>query len=201
MTPSEIRPKYNESIARTAVDNLNANGFQAFYCPSSKEAVEKVLSLIPSGSVCSWGGSVTIEETGLLEQVKKSFKVIDRDTAANGEERADLMRKALSCDVFLTSFNAVSQEGTAVNIDGNGNRVAAITFGPKSVIALVGINKITLTEEEALFRAEDVAAPKNAMRFGKEPSEADQIMNIVQILKRGGNGRIKVVIAGEELGF
>ncbi len=202
MTDSNINSVFYEHVASEVVANLKSRGFEAYYCPDSKSAVEKALSLIPQGSVCGWGGSMTIEETGLLSKVKESFKVIDRDTASTPQERTLLMRKILTeANVFLTSFNAVSKDGTVVNIDGNGNRVAAITFGPESVIALVGMNKIVESESAAIQRTKTVAAPKNAIRFGKNASDAPSLCNVTQILTGGGNGRIKVVLAGEELGF
>lgn len=184
------------------VKNLNERGFSACFCESKGEALKKALSLMEENSSVSWGGSMSIIECGLLEKVKEgNFKVIDRETAKSSEERVELMKKALFADYFLCSFNALSEDGIAVNIDGNGNRVAAITFGPKNVIAVVGKNKICKSEEDALKRAKTVAAPKNVVRFGKDESEADSICNIIQILKRGGNGRIKVILCGEELGF
>lgn len=202
MTNTQIKEAFYGEKAAEVVANLNSRGFEAFYCPDSKAAVEKALSLIPQGAVCGWGGSMSIEETGLLAKVKENFKVIDRDTAANGQERTVLMRRIIAeADVFLTSFNAVSKDGTVVNIDGNGNRVAAITFGPSTVIALVGMNKIVESEQAAVERAKTVAAPKNAIRFGKKACDAPSLCNITQILTNGGKGRIKVILTGEELGF
>ncbi|MFD1908580.1 lactate utilization protein [Paenibacillus rhizoplanae] len=116
--------------------------------------------MIPEQSSVSWGGSVTLEEIGLLNRVcQGSYTVTDRDTAQTMEERYDLMRQSLLCDTYLTSFNAISEDGILVNIDSVGNRVAAITFGPRSVVAVVGMNKVCKTAEDAVIRARTYAAP------------------------------------------
>ena len=191
-----------KSLIDETIKNLNQNGFEACFCQTVKEAVEKVLSLIPSGASVGFGGSMSCVDSGLLDRVRTGpYKVIDREKAGDSAERRALMKKCLTADVFLTSFNAVSKNGSVFNIDGNGNRVAAITFGPDSVIALVGVNKLCNDEESAKERVLKTAAVKNAIRFGKTAEEADSICNIYQKVVRGGNGRIKVVICGEELGY
>ena len=186
----------------TTAEMLKNRGYEVYVYETAAEGVEKALSLIPEKSSVSWGGSMSVVDSGLLDKVKAgNYVLIDRDTAQSKEERVEIMRKGLTADYFLCSFNALAKDGTVINIDGNGNRVAAISYGPKYVIALVGANKITETEEEGLVRARTVAAPKNAVRFGMDPSKADSICNIIQILKNGGNGRIKVILVNEELGY
>lgn len=183
------------------IENLKKRGFEAVFAQTKAEAVEKALAFIPEGSSVSWGGSVSIEESGLLDRVKNgNYKVIDRDSAKSPEEKSELMRKALSADTFLTSFNAVSEDGVLFNIDGNGNRVAAISFGPASVVALVGINKIVPTEADLEDRALKVAAPKNAQRL-KLASEKDICAIFVKTRISRVKGRIKIVLVGEELGY
>ena len=156
---------------------------------------------MPENSSVSWGGSVSIEEAGLLERVKSGkYTLIDRDKAKTPEERAEIMRQGLTADIFLTSFNAVSEDGVLFNIDGNGNRVAAIAFGPKSVIALVGINKIVPTEADLEKRALSVAAPKNAQRL-KLANDQDICATFVKTRVCRAKGRIKIIVVGEELGY
>ena len=202
MTKKEIESSYNDYLGNLTAENLKKRGFDAYYFPAIEEAVAKALSFIEPSSSVGWGGSASIEECGLMQKIRSgSFTLIDRETAANPDERREIMIKCLSADFFLTSFNAVSEDGVVVNIDGNGNRTSAIGFGPKNVIALVGINKIAHTAEDALSRARTTAARKNCIRFGVSPAEAESLCNIVQILKSGGKGRIKVLIVGEELGF
>ncbi len=183
------------------IENLKKRGFEALYAATKAEAVEKALSYIPEGSSVSWGGSVSIEESGLLDRIKKGkYKVIDRATGKTPEEKYELMRKGLTADTFLTSFNALSEDGVLFNIDGNGNRVAAITFGPDSVVALVGINKIVKSEAELEERALKVAAPKNAKRLALA-DEKDICAVFVRHRICRVKGRIKIILVGEELGY
>ncbi len=189
------------------VQVLNGLGYEAFFEKDCNAAVKRVLSMIAKDDVVSWGGSASVVDSGLLAEVKKNYTVIDRDSAKDSAERVELMRKALTCDVFLTSFNAVSEDGCVVNIDGNGNRTSAIAFGPKTVIALVGMNKVCKTLDDAYSRAKNVAAVINAARFDKMKtpsvhSDPDKICTIIQTLRFCSNkGRIKVVLVGEELGY
>lgn len=186
--------------AEKVIEALKKRGFEALYAETKAEAVEKALALMPAKSSVAWGGSVSIVESGLLEKVKAGdYVLIDRDTAKNPEERMELMRKSLTSDIFLTSFNAVSEDGVLFNIDGNGNRVAAITFGPKSVVALVGMNKLVASEADLEKRALTVAAPKNAKRLNVEEKDICAIFVKTRICKN--KGRIKIVLCGEDLGY
>ncbi|WP_339223352.1 lactate utilization protein [Paenibacillus sp. FSL H8-0332] len=214
----------NRLLASKVIKNLQNRKFEAYYCDNAIEAVEKALSLIPEQSSVSWGGSVTLEEIGLLNRVRQgSYTVTDRDTAQTMEERYDLMRQSLLCDTYLTSFNAISEDGILVNIDSVGNRVAAITFGPRSVVAVVGMNKVCKTAEDAVIRARTYAAPINANRcsvssspFLHSPQKTPCLINgacgdcksddcicsyIVETRMCKTAGRIKVILVGESLGF
>ena len=183
------------------VENLKKRGFDAVFAKNKTEAVERALGFIPENSSVSWGGSVSIEESGLLDKIKAgNYRVIDRSHAKTPEEKFDLMRQGLLADVFLTSFNAVSEDGILFNIDGNGNRVAAIAFGPKTVVALVGINKIVKNEAELEERALKIAAPKNAKRLSLA-DEKDICAIFVKTRICRTKGRIKIIIVGEELGY
>ena len=156
MTPKETR---NEKLARRMIKNLEHRNFEAFYCATAAEAVEKVSTLIPDGSSVTWGGSMTIREIGLTEALHtRKLRVLDRDRAANSDEVQRIYREAFSADYYLSSANAISEDGVLVNIDGNGNRVAAITFGPKHVIFVVGLNKVTQDVASALARARSTAS-------------------------------------------
>ncbi|WP_407425204.1 lactate utilization protein [Treponema sp.] len=183
------------------IENLKKRGFEAVFAATKGEAVEKALSFMKEGSSVSWGGSVSIEDSGLLAKVKAgNFKLIDRDNAKTPEERAEIMRQGLTADNFLTSFNAVSEDGVLFNIDGNGNRVSAITFAAKSVVALVGINKIVPQESDLEKRALTVAAPLNAKRL-KLSNEHDICATFVKTRICKPAGRIKIILVGEELGY
>ena len=207
-----IKKRYDKA-GPVVVEAMKKRGFEAYYVSTAEEAREKALELIPENSVVSWGGSITIDEIGLKQAViDRGCKVINRDEAESPEERMELMRKALTCDVFLMSVNAVSEGGQLVNIDGNGNRVAALCYGPKEVIVVAGMNKVAGNLEEAYARARKFAAPVNAQRFnlatpcGKTGLCADClspecICSQIVVTRRSSGGRIKVILVGEELGF
>ena len=155
----------NELLGKSVIKNLAKRNMEGYYCATKEEALAKALELIPETDVVAWGGSVTIDEIGLLAAVKARNPVIDRDTAATMEEKVELMRKGLTCDTFLMSTNAMSEDGILVNIDGNGNRVASLIFGPKQVVIIAGVNKIAKDLDSAIARVRSNAAPINAQRF------------------------------------
>lgn len=194
-------------------ENFNKRGFEAYYCPTKDEALQKAISLIPENHVVSWGGSVSINDIGLRPYVLEHRQVIDRDTAKTPEERQQLLRQALLCDTFIMGTNAATEDGQLYNIDGTGNRVAALIFGPKQVLVIVGMNKVEPTLEAAIARARSVASPMNMQRFSKKTPCAitgmcadclspDSICNqMVRTRRCAPAGRIKVILVGENLGF
>lgn len=211
-----LEPKkkmYDKSGPRVAAA-LHKRNMEGYYCSTADEAVEKVLELIPAGDVVSWGGVATVDELGIKERLRhRGQPVIDRDTAHTPEERMAMLHQALTCDTFLMSSNAISEDGQLVNIDGMGNRVAALCFGPKQVIVVAGMNKVAADLDGAIARARHIAAPANAQRFnGKTPCSANgqcadctspdcicAQMVVTRFCKVPG--RIKVVLVGEELGL
>lgn len=194
-------------------ENFNKRGFEAYYCPTKDEALQKAISLIPENHVVSWGGSVSINDIGLRPYVLEHRQVINRDTAKTPEERQQLLRQALLCDTFIMGTNAATEDGQLYNIDGTGNRVAALIFGPKQVLVIVGMNKVEPTLEAAIARARSVASPMNMQRFSKKTPCAitgmcadclspDSICNqMVRTRRCAPAGRIKVILVGENLGF
>ena len=204
----------NAALGQSLVAKMEKRGFEAYYCADKEAALEKALELISETDVVSWGGSMTIAEVGLLDAVKQRNPVIDRDTAKSAEEKMELMRKALLCDTFIMSSNAISADGQLVNIDGNGNRVAALIFGPKQVVVIAGLNKVAGSLDAAIDRARNVAAPINAQRFAGLATPCyklghcadcqlpESICAQVVITRRSRTaGRIKVILVGEHLGF
>ena len=204
----------NKLLGETLVKNLTKRGMGAYYCATKEEALAKALELIPETDVVSWGGSVSVKDIGLLAAIKRRNPVIDRDLADTPEEKMELMRNALLCDTFLMSSNAISKDGQLVNIDGNGNRVAALIFGPKQVIMIVGMNKITGTLEGAIDRARHVAAPINAARFPRLSTPCAKLGTCADCIAPDAvccqvvitrvsriKERIKVILVGENLGF
>ena len=202
---------YYEKRAQILIKNLQKRQFEAYYCENREKALEMALSLIPKGSVVGWGGAMSAQQIGLLEAMHgEDYRCIDRDLAP---DRVQAMRECLLSDVFITGANALSLEGEMVNIDGMGNRVAAICYGPKSIIVIAGMNKVADTLEDAIRRARTVAAPMNKQRFPAETpclvtgSCADCkvpgcICNQILVTRNcRPAGRIKFILVGEELGL
>lgn len=211
---TEMQKKYYNKRGALLVKNLKNRHFDAYYCETKEEALEMALSLIPQGDTVGWGGTVTCQQIGLLDAVRNgNFRAIDRDACTTMEEREEAMRKALLADTFLTSANAISLDGQMVNIDGNGNRVAAIVYGPKQVIVVAGMNKVEDNLDAAIRRARTVAAPMNQQRFGlPNPCGATGscgdcktetcICNHILITRHCRPvGKIKFILVGEDLGL
>ena len=203
-----------KNIAKKLIPMLEKRNFDVYYCENGGEAADKAMSLIDKNDSVSWGGSYTVSQIGLIEKLRTSgYNLIDREKGGSAEERAEIMRQGLLADTFLMSSNAVTEDGILVNIDGNGNRVAAMCFGPKSVIMIIGMNKVCPTLEEAEDRAHNIAAVKNAERFGLTKTGcahgkcvnclSDECMctYIVKTRRSKEKGRIKIILVGESLGF
>ncbi|MBQ7691759.1 MAG: lactate utilization protein [Muribaculaceae bacterium] len=210
-TPIELR---NRRLGEHLIAQLRRRNIEGYYCETAGEAVERVQSLIADGSSVTWGGSMTIRDMGLTQALhnRGTLRVIDRDKAPDRETAAQMYLEAFSADVYLSSANAISEDGVIVNIDGNGNRVAAITWGPKKVIFVIGVNKVAQSVEAAVARARSTASPTNASRFGiATPCQTDGvchnchspqcICNYVHLLRNSPGGRHTVVVVGEPLGY
>lgn len=211
---ADPKQKYYEKRGQILVKNLRSRHFDAYYCADKAAALEKALELIPKGASVGWGGAMSAQQIGLVDAVRSSdYAAIDRDKGTTPEERTAIQKKCLSADVFLTGANALSMDGEMVNIDGTGNRVAAIVYGPETVLVVAGMNKVEDTLEDAITRARTVAAPINKQRFpNMTPCEVTGtcadcksegcICNQILITRHcRPAGRIKFIIVGEELGF
>lgn len=211
MSPKEL---FYEKRAAVLVRNLKARHFDACYCATSSEALAKALEWIPEGALVGWGGAASAQQIGLMSALSSgNYRTIDRDRCKTPEEREQAARDCFSADVFITGANALSMDGQMVNIDGMGNRVAAIIYGPKQVLVIAGMNKVTATLETAIERARTVAAPTNEQRFlGDTPCAVtgvcsdckceDCICNQIVITRHcRPAGRIRFILVGEELGF
>ena len=192
-------------------ENFNKRGFEAYYVKTTEEALLKSAELIPSKHIVSWGGSMTVKQIGLLDYVRKHYGVIDRE---NAKDPMEAMKQSLHADTFLMGSNGASEDGQLVNIDGNGNRVAALCFGPSQVIVVIGLNKVKKTIEEATDYARHHEAPMNCQRFEalntpcningmcNDCNSEDCICNQILHTRRSKpKGRIKVIIVGEDLGL
>jgi len=198
---------------------LESNNFDVYLAENKQAACETVLKdIIPNlnARTISWGGSMTFIDTGLYAQLKENpdLAVLDTfDKKITAEEMLERRRQALLVDLFITGTNAVTETGQLVNLDMIGNRIGALTFGPKWVIVLVGRNKIAADLDEAMFRVKNYVAPVNSMRLDKktpcvktsycqECKSPDRICNTWTITEKSfPKGRVKVVLINEDLGF
>lgn len=207
--------KHYETLANTIIKNLAKRRMEGSYCATIEEAVAKAESYLTDGASVSFGGSVTLEETGMLAALRnnKNIHLIDRATAKSPEESKKIMHDALSADFYFMSTNAITIDGELVNIDGNGNRLAALVYGPEHIIIIVGMNKVAANVEEAISRIHTTAAPMNCQRLERntpcaatgvcaECTSPDCICchTVVTRYSRFEN-RIKVILVGEELGY
>ena len=210
-TPKE---KYYEKRGNILVKNLQSRHFEAYYCANKEEALKKALELIPEGSCVGWGGAMSCEEIGLMKALHAgNYRPMDRSLAKSPEEREQMMRDMLFSDVFLTGANGLSLDGQMVNIDGTGNRAAAIIYGPKHVIVVAGMNKVEDSLEDAVTRARTVAAPMNNQRFDNDnpcsvTGTCGNCKNLTCICHQivitrhcRPAGRIKFILVGEDLGL
>ena len=211
---TEFEKMYYEKRASVLVKNLRSRHFEAYYCDTRQDALAKALELIPEGSLVSWGGAMSAQQIGLIGAMRVgNYRTIDRDKCVTAEEREQAMKDALFCDTFLMGANAMSMDGEMVSIDGTGNRIGALVYGPKSVIVIVGMNKVEDTLEEAIRRARTVAAPKNKQRFGDgtpcavtgvcgDCKSEKCICNHIVITRHcRPEDRIKFILVGEDLGL
>ncbi|MBP5661689.1 MAG: lactate utilization protein [Clostridia bacterium] len=208
-----VKGSRNALLGNTLVKALSARHFDACYCPTRADACAKALEMIAPGSSVAWGGGMSLIECGLIDALRAGdYVLFDREKVLP-EDRQALYAKMLTADTFLMSANAISQTGELVNIDGTGNRVAALCFGPKQVIVIAGLNKAAPTLRDAVIRARSTAAPLNAQRFLLQTpcratgvcgdcKGADSICaQIVLTRLCRPAGRIKVILCGEDLGF
>lgn len=219
---SVIDRKIEKTIA-----NLKANNMEAYFCRTKEDVASLAHSLISPGDTIANGGSVSLAETGIIDMIKnKKYNYLDRAREGITPEEIDkVYRDTFSADVYFTSANAVTENGELYNVDGNGNRVAAIVYGPKSVVVVCGYNKIVSNLKEAELRVKEIAAPANTLRLNKDTfcskcgvcssvkngestgiaqgcKSQDRICcsYLVTAYQRQKN-RIKVIIVGEELGY
>ncbi|GAA0116262.1 lactate utilization protein [Clostridium senegalense] len=206
---------HNDTLGRKVVKALEKNQFHAIYVDTKEEAENFIMYHIKSGDNIAFGGSQTIKAMNLKRKIRElGGNIIDHgEEGLSKEEKLSIMRKELISDLFLCSSNAITLDGKLVNIDGAGNRVAAMSFGPKKVIIVAGINKIVENVEEGFKRIQNNVAPKNCKRLGvKNPciiegtcvncNSQSRICRISSVItKRPMQSDISVIIVGEELGY
>ena len=209
------RQMHYETLAGTIIKNLARRRMEGYYCATVEDAEKMAFSFLTPGCTVSFGGSMTLEDTGMLTALRHDpgITLLDRAQAKTPEETKKIYHDALSSDFYFMSTNAITKDGELVNIDGTGNRLAALCFGPKQVLVLCSAGKIQPPTETAVSRARNTAAPANALRFGgKTPCAADGLCHNClspdcicnQILLTRAcrpAGRIHVFLIGEELGL
>ena len=214
----EARDWYWELKARNTVTALNENGFNAYYENTAEDAVTRILSYVPPDALVGLGGSVTLREMQVPDLLReRGNRVADhweaRRSGASPEEVREIRMQHLNSDVFITSTNAVTEDGQLINVDGGGQRVAAMIYGPKRVIVVTGVNKIVGDIDEGIWRARNVAAPMNTKRLSRKTPCAetgvcgdcdspDRICNATTIIhRRPRDTEIIVIIVNKELGY
>lgn len=210
----DLKKEYYRRTAETIIKNMEQRNMSACYAATKQEATQKVCSLIEDNASISWGGSMTLLEIGLFEQLSTnpSYKLFDRSTVLP-DQIEDIYRAAFSCDYYIMSSNAVTLDGKLINIDGTGNRTAALIYGPKNVIIVAGMNKVATNEHEALSRVKNIASPLNALRMNKDtPCTKTGMCHdcltpdcicMQTVITRNSRikDRIKVILVGETLGY
>ena len=209
MNPNLFRR--NELLAQKVIRGLESRNMSGYYAASREEALRLALSLIPEGSTVTMGGGMSVHEIGLPQALREGNRnFLDRDKT---EDKRAAMLAAYDADAFLSSVNAMTEDGVLINIDGNANRVSAIAQGPKKVLFIVGMNKVCPDVDSAMKRARGVAAPANAQRFGLSTpcSKTGSCMNckspdticcqfLITRFSRHA-GRIHVILVNDSLGF
>lgn len=207
------------------IKNLEKNNMKPYYCETKEEAAELVKSLLTKGCTVSHGGSVTLKEVGITELLNSGdYNYLDRSKCETREETEDIYRKSFSADFYLTSSNAITENGELYNVDGNSNRIACIAYGPENVIVVAGANKIVENIDKAIERVKTVCAPMNTRRLNlttycsikdsctsltKESpfmcdgcaSDARICCNYLVSAQQRKKDRIKVIIVNENLGY
>jgi len=203
-----------KTIIDRTIENLKENGFTVKYFEDSNSAKAAILDEVTPDQTVGFGGSMTIADLGIYEALKDKGNPVYWHMKANDKEhRNALLKKAAASDIYLSSSNAITESGMLVNIDGTGNRLSAMLYGPDRVIIVAGVNKITRSLDEALIRIKNIAAPPNAKRIGRNTPCAklgkcmncnvpDRICKATLIIDRQPNGvPITIYLVGESLGY
>lgn len=210
----DAKNEFYKIKAENVIKSFAKRNIEGYYAENAESARKKMLELIKENSLVSWGGSKTLQEIGIFEQLKEgNYNLLDRTTAENSTEKEKIYHQALNSDYYLMSSNAITQSGKLINVDGNGNRLAALIYGPKNIIIAAGMNKVTTDEESAVKRVRNQAAPANVVRLDKKTPcaktgychscQVEDTICCQTVITRYSRQkeRIKVILVGEELGF
>ena len=206
----ENRQAYHRLLAEKTLLNLAVRGIDGEYIEDKDTALQRILALIPHGSSVSKGGSATIDELRVIEALHNSgCQIIDPNSGKDGVEKDAIAHDAIAADVYLMSANAISATGEIVNIDVIGNRVSALCYGPKRILMVVGINKLTQDLPSAIQRAKGIASSMTVLAHNQRFEDFDGLDSAGehagnQMLVTTGSvisGRLHVIIVGEQLGY
>ncbi len=211
---AEAKEWYREALANKVIKSLEKNNIIGLYVKTKEEALNKVISMIPEGSTVGYGGSISLDQIGVKDVLRAgNYNFIDRNKPGlSADEIKQMQKDALLADYFLMSTNALTMDGELVNVDGNGNRIAAMIFGPEKVIIVAGINKIVDDLDAAMIRIKDYATPILSRRRGRAvpcaqtgvcvdcraPQRSCNTICIIENQRR--KDRMTIIIVGEELG-
>ena len=204
-----------ETRIKKTIEALKANNMNGYLVSSKDELIEKIKELTNEGDVVATGGSMSLFETGVIDHLRCGrYEFLDRyKEGLTSEEIKAIYRGAFSADVYFSSANAITEEGELYNVDGNGNRVAAMLYGPDKVIVVAGFNKIVEDLEEAIERNRKIAAPINAKRLDRKTpctrvgtcmdcKSPEKICREYTLIRSQGNpDRIHVIFLNEDLGY
>ncbi|MGE5404431.1 MAG: lactate utilization protein [Candidatus Saccharibacteria bacterium] len=207
MTPKEC---YNSLLAQKLIEEFSKRNFEGIYCETKEDALQKVLEMIPKDKLVSCGGSATLHEIGVLTALKdRGYNFLDPNDAEGGTAKEQAAHLALGADYFLMGCNAIAATGELVNADGIGNRTAALIFGPKNVIVIAGLNKVTPNLDAAVLRVKTYASQMVMLKFKQDYTSFDELSqaaegawsHLVVTGRSTYKGRIKVLLVGESLGY
>ncbi|MDV4150784.1 lactate utilization protein [Clostridium sp. AL.422] len=205
----------NEQKILRTIQSLNKNNMNGYLVNNNEELIEKIKELVKENSTVACGGSMSLFETGVIGHLRSGrYKFLDRyEEGLTKEEVTKVFKESFFADAYFASSNAVTEDGKLYNVDGNGNRVAAMLFGPEKVILIVGVNKIVKNIDEAVIRNREIAAPANAKRLNKmtpctkvgycmDCKGNDKICREFTVISsQGDKDRIHVIFMNEEMGY
>lgn len=208
------KKKFYENQAHTIINKLQARNMEGYYCPDKASAKDKIMEIIGNQKkLVTYGGSVTLDEIGVKDAVQAAgHDLLIRENCVTDEEKAACFAKQVTADVYMMSTNAITLDGELVNIDGAGNRVSCLIYGPKEVIVVAGMNKVVTNVEDGIRRVRNIAAPPNTVRLSCDTpcATTGQCGNCLSnticchtVVTRASRipKRIKVILVGEELGY
>lgn len=214
MMDNNLKWVNEQKILRT-IEALNKNNMNGYLVNTKEELIEKIKELVKENSTVSSGGSMSLDETGVIDHLRSGrYKFLDRyEEGLSKEEVTNIFKESFFADAYFASSNAVTEDGKLYNVDGNGNRVAAMLFGPEKVILIVGVNKIVKNIEEAVVRNRGISAPANAKRLNKmtpctkvgycvDCKGSDKLCREFTVISsQGDKDRMHVIFMNEEIGY